>query len=132
MRRLDTDALELDTRRGVKESVADRTLVRRRLDRIWAALGEKALGAIVLHGRGVVGGHGFIAYASGYTPVVRAASVVLFPGAEPAIVVSTAADAWYARHRAGITDVRVAGQGDILSEYDDLASGVVHGRGDGV
>ena len=55
---------------------------------------------------------------------MRGAVAVLVPGAEPAIVVPTGADAWYARERAGVADVRVAGQGDILSEYDDLASGV--------
>jgi Xaa-Pro aminopeptidase len=99
-------------------------VIRRRGDRIWQRLEEQRLDAIVVFGHGVIGGYGYLAYTSGYAPVVRAANVVLFPAAEPVAVVSTGADAWYARVRAGIADVRVAGEGDILSEYDDLGAGV--------
>jgi Xaa-Pro aminopeptidase len=91
---------------------------------VWAALADERLDAVVVFGHGVIGAYGFLAYTSGYSPVVRAANVVLFPGADPVVVVPTDADGWYARHRAGVEDVRVAGQGDILSAYDDLASGV--------
>lgn len=104
--------------------MGDQQLMRRRLDRVWAALDDQELAAIVVFGRGAIGSYGYLAYTGGYVPVVRAANVVLFPGADPTVIVSTGADAWYARHRAGVTEARVAGQGDILSEYDDLASGV--------
>jgi Xaa-Pro aminopeptidase len=104
--------------------VAAVPLIRRRGDRIWRRLQDERLDAIVVFGRGVIGGYGYLAYTSGYAPVVRAANVVLFPEHDPIAVVSTGADAWYARARAGIADVRVAGEGDILSEYDDLGAGV--------
>jgi Xaa-Pro aminopeptidase len=104
--------------------VAAVPLIRRRGDRIWRRLQDERLDAIVVFGHGVIGGYGYLAYTSGYAPVVRAANVVLFPEHDPIAVVSTGADAWYARARAGIADVRVAGEGDILSEYDDLGAGV--------
>jgi Xaa-Pro aminopeptidase len=99
-------------------------LIRRRADRIWGLLEEVQIDAIVVFGHGVIGGYGYLAYTTGYAPVVRAANAVLFPDADPVAVVSTGADAWYARTRAGLADVRVAGEGDIFSEYDDLGSGV--------
>ncbi len=81
--------------------------------------------ALVIAGRGVISQYGYLEYVSGYCPVVRAAYAVLGHDGDVAFVASTAADAWYARRVGGLDDVRVAGQGDILSEYDDLASGVV-------
>lgn len=100
------------------------SLVSRRLARLWAALADQNLDAVVVFGKGAIGSYGGIEWTSGYSPVVRAANVVLLPGRAPVLVVPTAADAYYARHRAGASDVRQAGQGDIVSEYDDLASGV--------
>src|SRR6266508_1521821 len=81
--------------------------------------------ALVIAGRGVISQYGYLEYVSGYCSVVRAAYAVLGHDGDVAFVASTAADAWYARRVGGLDDVRVAGQGDILSEYDDLASGVV-------
>jgi len=100
------------------------SLVARRLTRLWAALADQRLDAVVVFGKGTIGSYGGIEWTSGYAPVLRAANVVLLPGHAPIAVVTTAADAYYARHRAGVEDARAAGQGDILSEYDDLASGV--------
>jgi Xaa-Pro aminopeptidase len=100
------------------------TLLERRHRRLWAALEGEGLGALVLAGKGVIGQYGVLEWCAGYVPVVRAAYAVLTPGAEPALVVTTAADAWYARRNTGIAQVRVAGQGDILSEYDDTASAI--------
>jgi Xaa-Pro aminopeptidase len=99
------------------------TLRQRRIERLWAALADERLDALVVAGKGLIGQYGALEWCAGYVPVVRCAYAVLKPGAEPALVVTTAADAWYAR-RAGLAEVRVAGQGDILSEYDDPASGV--------
>jgi Xaa-Pro aminopeptidase len=97
---------------------------RARLERIWAALEGEELSALVVAGKGVIGQYGALEWSAGYVPVVRSAYAVLTPGAEPGLVVPTRADAWYARRQTGLDDVRVAGQGDIFSEYDDLASGV--------
>jgi Xaa-Pro aminopeptidase len=96
----------------------------RRIERLWAALAEEKLDALVVAGKGLIGQYGMLEWCAGYVPVVRGAYGVLTPGAEPALVVTTAADAWYARRNTALAEVRVAGQGDILSEYDDPASAV--------
>jgi Xaa-Pro aminopeptidase len=101
-----------------------RALRERRLQRLWAALEGEGLDALVVAGKGLIGQYGALEWCAGYVPVVRGAYAVLTPDAEPALVVTTAADAWYARRNTGLAEVRVAGQGDILSEYDDPASGV--------
>jgi Xaa-Pro aminopeptidase len=95
-----------------------------RLQLVWAALEGEALSALVVAGKGQIGLYGALEWCVGYVPVVRGAYAVFTPGAEPALVVTTAADAWYARRKAGLAEVRVAGQGDIVSEYDDPAAGV--------
>jgi len=95
-----------------------------RLRAVWSALEGEGLSALVVAGKGVIGQYGALEWCTGYVPVVRGAYAVATPGDQPALVLPTAADAWYARRRAGLEDVRVAGQGDLLSEYDDLASGV--------
>src|SRR5215472_18183753 len=95
-----------------------------RLPRVWAALEGEGIEALVVAGKGLIGQYGTLEWCAGYVPVVRGAYAVLTRGDEPALVVTTAADAWYARRNTGLADVRVAGQGDILSEYDDPASGV--------
>jgi Xaa-Pro aminopeptidase len=100
------------------------TLRERRIERLWAALAGEELDALVVAGKGVIGQYGAVEWCAGYVPVVRGAYAVLKPGAEPALVVTTGADAWYARRKTGLAEVRVAGQGDILSEYDDPASAV--------
>jgi Xaa-Pro aminopeptidase len=79
--------------------------------------------ALVVAGRGIISQYGYLEYVAGYCPVIRSAYAVLGREGEPTLVVPTAADAWYAR-QTGLSDVRVAGEGDVLSEYDDLASGV--------
>ena len=48
-------------------------------------LAGERLDAVVVFGHGVIGAYGFLAYTSGYAPVVRAANVVLLPGADPCI-----------------------------------------------
>jgi Xaa-Pro aminopeptidase len=100
------------------------TVQRRRIERLWRALDGEGLSALVVAGKGLIGSYGALEWCAGYVPVVRGAYAVLTPGDEPALVVTTAADAWYARRNTGLAEVRVAGQGDILSEYDDPASGV--------
>ncbi len=97
---------------------------RQRVERVWAALEGEDLSALVVAGKGLIGQYGALEWCAGYVPVVRGAYAVLTPGAETALVVTTAADAWYARRNTGLAEVRVAGQGDILSAYDDPASGV--------
>ena len=73
------------------------TLRERRIERLWAALADERLDALVVAGKGLIGQYGALEWCAGYVPVVRGAYAVLTPGAEPALVVTTAADAWYAR-----------------------------------
>jgi Xaa-Pro aminopeptidase len=96
-----------------------------RLSAIRDAMAEAGYDALVVAGRGVISQYGYLEYVAGYCPVVRAAYAVLGREGDVALVVPTAADAWYARRLAALDDVRVAGQGDVVSAYDDLASGVV-------
>jgi Xaa-Pro aminopeptidase len=96
-----------------------------RVAAIREAMEEVGYDALVIAGRGVISQYGYLEYVTGYCPVVRAAYAVLGRGGAVAFVAPTAADAWYARTLAALDDVRVAGQGDVFSEYDDLTSGVV-------
>src|ERR1700730_17092025 len=91
---------------------------------------EVGYDALVIAGRGVISQYGYLEYVTGYCPVVRSAYAVLGRGGSVALVAPTAADAWYARHLAALEDIRIAGQGDVLSEYDDLAAGVVAALGE--
>jgi Xaa-Pro aminopeptidase len=116
------------------------SITRRRAERlvvVRAAMEDAGYDALVVAGRGIISQYGYLEYVSGYCPVVRSAYAVLGAEGDAALVVATAADAWYARRRAGLEDVRVAGQGDVYSEYDDLAAGVAsalaeHGADHGV
>jgi Xaa-Pro aminopeptidase len=87
-------------------------------------MSDSGYSALVVAGRGIISQYGYLEYVTGYCPVIRAAYAVLGREGEPTLVVPTAADAWYAHRVAGLADIRVAGQGDVLSEFDDLASGV--------
>lgn len=89
-----------------------------------AAVAEAGYAALVVAGRGVISQYGYLEYVAGYSPVVRAAYAVVGTEGAPTLIVATGADAYYARSRSGLDDVRVAGQGDVMSGYDDLAAGV--------
>ena len=78
---------------GRLAGVTGSPLIRRRGDRIWGRLEGERIEAIVVFGHGVIGSYGYLAYTSGYAPVVRAANVVLFPDADPVAIVATGADA---------------------------------------
>jgi Xaa-Pro aminopeptidase len=103
--------------------VATSSLIRRRGQRIWQRLEAARLDAIVVFGHGTIGGYGYLMYACGYAPVLRAAHVVLFRDEDPVAVVSRRADAWHASTRAGIVDVRVASAREN-GEWDGLGGGV--------
>lgn len=95
-----------------------------RLERVWAAMEAEGYPALVVAGRGIISQYGYLEYVSGYCPVIRHAYAVVTPGAEPALILPTAADAWYARRATGLEDIRVAGQGDVVAEYDHLPAAV--------
>lgn len=88
-------------------------------------MSREGLDALVAAGRGVISQYGYLEYLTGYCPVVREAYAVLAGEQEPALILPTGADAWYAARASGLSDIRVAGQGDVLSSYDSLPGGVV-------
>lgn len=87
------------------------------------AMREPGLDVMVVAGRGSVGLYGFIEYLGGYSPLARAAYVVLSADHEPVVVQPTAADQALATARTGL-DVRVAGEGDIIGQGDGVAAAV--------
>src|SRR5215472_16482662 len=89
-----------------------------RLPRVWAALEGEGIEALVVAGKGLIGQYGTLEWCAGYVPVVRGAYAVLTPGADPALVVTTAADAWYARRNTGLAQVRVAGLRHVMSSWE--------------
>jgi Xaa-Pro aminopeptidase len=95
-----------------------------RLAVVRASMLDAGYDALVVAGRGIISQYGYLEYVSGYCPVVRTAYAVIGTDGDTTLVVPTVADSWYARKGAALEDVRVAGQGDVFSEYDDLAAGV--------
>lgn len=95
-----------------------------RHEQVWSAMERQGFDALVVAGRGVVGQNGFLEWVTGYCPVVRHAYAVVTPGRPPALVVGTTADAWHARRWAGLRDIVVAGEGDIVARHDHLPGGV--------
>src|SRR5712692_7435499 len=87
-------------------------------------MGEAGFDALVVAGRGVISQYGYLEYVTGYVPVIRSGYAVVTAAGEPALVLPTTADAWYARERTGLADVRVAGQGDVITAYDHMPGAV--------
>ena len=53
----------------------------RRIQRLWTALEDEGLDALVVAGKGLIGQYGALEWCAGYVPVVRGAYAVLTPGA---------------------------------------------------
>lgn len=107
-----------------------------RHEAVWAAMEDEGYDAIVLAGRGLITQYGYLEYVTGWCQQVRLAYAVVLRGLPPVLVMATNSDAWYARQATGLTDVRAAGQGDVISEQDSLPAVVAsiiseHGAGNG-
>ncbi|MFD0851466.1 aminopeptidase P family N-terminal domain-containing protein, partial [Actinomadura adrarensis] len=87
-------------------------------------MADAGLGALVIAGRGVISQYGYLEYVTGWCPIIRLGYAVLVPGREPVMVMPTASDAYYAREATGFSDVRVGGQGDVISDHDGVPEGV--------
>lgn len=87
------------------------------------AMAAAELDALVVAGRGSIGQYGFVEYLCGYTPLARYAYVVLSSKQDPVVIMPTAADRYFAARESGF-DVRAAGEGDIVSGADGLATTV--------
>jgi Xaa-Pro aminopeptidase len=104
------------------EVAAPTTLLGRRATRARELMRAEGLDALVVPSRGHITQYGDVEFIAGYTPVARMAYAVLTrDAARPVLVVPTPADRWYASRLPDPPQVRVAGQGDLLSGGDDLA-----------
>lgn len=104
---------------NVRSEAKDR-LQTRRLEAIWEEMRSDHLDALVVGGRGLLTQYGFFEYVAGFCPIVRLCYAVVTPGDLPVLVMPTVSDAWYARQATQLVDVRVAGQGDVISDHDGL------------
>lgn len=95
-----------------------------RLASVWDAMQDEGFDALIVAGRGLLTQYGYLEYVLGYCPLVRLTYAVVIPGQQPVLVTPTSSDAWYGRMATELTDVRVAGQGDVISKQDNLPAAV--------
>ncbi|UGS33853.1 M24 family metallopeptidase [Capillimicrobium parvum] len=99
------------------------TLLQRRASRARELMLADNLDALVVFGRGHITEYGDAAFLTGYAPVARMSYAVLTrSGRGPVLVAPTPADRWYAARLPDAPEVRLAGEGDVVSGRDDLAS----------
>jgi Xaa-Pro aminopeptidase len=104
---------------NVRSEAKDR-LQKRRIEAIWEQMRADKLDALVIGGRGLLTQYGFLEYVAGFCPQVRLCYAVVTPDEQPVLITPTRSDAWYARQATDLADVRVAGQGDVISDSDGL------------
>ena len=90
-----------------------------RLSAVWEAMADQSVDCLVVSGRGLISQYGYLEYLIGFCPVVRLGYAVILPNREPVVVMSTRSDAYFARETSGF-EVRVAGQGDVISDKDSM------------
>ena len=98
---------------------APRARLRARLSAVWEAMADQGVDCLVVSGRGLISQYGYLEYLIGFCPVVRLGYAVILPNREPVVVMSTRSDAYFARQASGF-EVRVAGQGDVISDQDSM------------
>lgn len=106
-------------------SPVSRQRLRERLAAVWDAMADQGLDCLIVSGRGLISQYGYLEYLIGFCPVVRLGYAVILPGREPVVVMSTRSDAYFAKQISGF-EVRVAGQGDVISDKDSMP-GVIEG-----
>jgi len=113
------------------------TLLQRRAARARELMQADGLDGLIVPSKGHVTQYGDVEFLTGYTPVARMSYAVLTrSGRGPVLVVPTPADRWYARRLPDAPEIRIGGQGDLLSGADDLPGGaaavlVEEGLGEG-
>lgn len=95
-----------------------------RLEAVWEAMQDEGYDALIVAGRGLLTQYGYLEYVLGFCPLVRLTYAVVIRGEQPILVTPTSSDAWYARKATDLTDIRVAGQGDVISKQDNLPAAV--------
>jgi Xaa-Pro aminopeptidase len=97
------------------------TLLGRRAARARELMLAEGLDALVVPSRGQITQYGDVEFLTGYVPVVRMVYVVLTRSERgPVLIAPTPADRWYATRRPDAPEVRLAGEGDVVSGRDDL------------
>lgn len=100
------------------------SLLQRRAARARELMAAEGLDGLIVPSRGFITQYGDAEFLSGYMPVARVAYAVLTRnGRGPVLVVPTNADRWYAGRRPEPPEVRLAGEGDVVSGRDDLPGG---------
>lgn len=107
-----------------QRSEAKTRLQAARLATVWDAMQDEGYDALIVAGRGLLTQYGYLEYVVGYCPLVRLTYAVVIPGQQPVLVTPTSSDAWYAKMATDLTDIRVAGQGDVISKQDNLPAAV--------
>lgn len=113
-------------RQDVAEGYAlSAALLQRRQQRARELMARERLDALVVYSRGHITQYGGVEFLTGYTPVARTVYAVLMPTGSPVLIVPTPADRWFAGRRTQAEcEVRLAGEGDVISSADDLAATV--------
>ena len=100
------------------------TLLQRRAARARELMQADGLDGLIVPSKGHVTQYGDVEFLTGYTPVARMSYAVLTrSGRGPVLIVPTPADRWYARRLPDAPEIRIGGQGDLLSGADDLPGG---------
>lgn len=107
-----------------RRSDAKSKLQAARLAGVWDEMETAGYDALIVAGRGLLTQYGYLEYVLGYCPLVRLTYAVVIPGRQPVLVTPTSSDAWYAGMATDLADVRVAGQGDVISTQDNLPAAV--------
>ena len=127
----------LAPRQLAAELAVPSTLLQRRAARARELMQADGLDGLIVPSKGHVTQYGDVEFLTGYTPVARMSYAVLTrSGRGPVLVVPTPADRWYARRLPDAPEIRIGGQGDLLSGADDLPGGaaaviVEEGLGEG-
>lgn len=85
---------------------------------------DRGFDALVVTGRGVIAQYGYLEYVLGFCPVVRQGYAVIVPDREPVVIMANRSDAYFAKLASGYTDVRFAGQGDVIGGRDAMPAQV--------
>ncbi len=107
-----------------RRSDAKAKLQASRLASVWEAMRDDGYDALIVPGRGLLTQYGYLEYVVGFCPLVRLTYAVVVPGHQPIMVTPTSSDAWYTKMATDLADVRVAGQGDVISTQDNLPAAV--------
>lgn len=100
--------------------MADPSVLRKRLETVWAAMRDRGIDALVVAGRGVIAQYGYLEYLVGFCPVVRQGYAVVVPGCEPVVIMANRSDAHFAKMASGFSDVRFTGSGDVIGDRDSM------------